>query len=201
MILIVQNGSINPCIPKYLRDSYEIKKSSETNFREIDLDKYSIVMILGGDQTLTNIYQYKYLLDVVEFIKKCFSVRKPLIGFCLGCQLIAYSLGCKIVSSGKLNVGYDVKILGYSNIFRCHTDYTIPNDKIKILEYFDGMPYLFIYNNHVCGIQCHPEITPECVSRYCNDNNACEYAINNIDSINSNNQKIIDILIEYVTKI
>lgn len=201
MILIVQNGSINPCLPKYLRCSYEIKKSSETDFKEINLSKYSIVMILGGDQSLTNIYRYKYLLNLVDFIKRCFSTRKPLIGFCLGCQLIAYSLGCKIVSSEKLNVGYDVTILGYSNIFRCHTDYIVPNEKIKVLENFDGMPYLFIYDNHVCGIQCHPEITPECVSDYCDDREACLYAIKNLYTIHSNNQKIIDILIKYVTNI
>lgn len=198
MILIIQNGRITPCIPKYLTEMYEVYKSSQTDFTKLDLDKYSLIIILGGDQTLTNIFEYKYLLNVVNFIHKCFENNKPILGFCLGCQLIGYAMGCKIVSSGKLNVGYDCDIMNYKNVFRCHIDYIIPNEKITVIEYFEQMPYLIKFRNNVYGVQCHPEITPECVKKYCHDVNACSYADTERDLIHQINQSIVDKLIGLV---
>ncbi len=198
MLLIVQNGLINPSIIRYLGDQYQIIKSYETNVSEIEVDKYSKVIILGGYQSVTRITEYPYLSNVVKLIEKCLNLKKPLLGICLGCQLIAYALGCEIVSSGKLNIGYDVKLLGYDNVFRSHIDYIIPNDKIVVEEYFDNMPYLFRYENYIYGIQCHPDITPEHVRLYTNHSKSIEYSINNTSKINNMNANIIKILINNI---
>lgn len=191
MLLIIQNGYITPYIYRYLDDDYEIVKSFDTDVSKIDMDKYSIVIILGGYQSVVDIEKYTYLLNVIELIKKCLHLKKPIFGICLGFQLIAYALGCEIKSSGKLNVGYDTSILGYDNIFRCHIDYIVPNDKIIVMEYFDGMPYLYKYQNKAYAIQCHPDIAPECVRKYSNDIESHKYALHNKDTINKNNSAII----------
>jgi len=191
MLLIVQNGLDIPCIPKYLDEEYEIIKSYEYNVSEIDLNKYTIVIILGGYQSVTSIHQYPYLYDVVKLINKCIETKKPLFGICLGCQLIAFSLGCQIKSSTKLNIGYDAKIMDYKNIFRSHIDYIIPNALINISDYFDTMPYLYTYQNYVYGIQCHPDVSPECVQRYCNNSQCKEYANQNKNKIDATNKAVM----------
>ncbi|AVL94602.1 putative glutamineamido transferase-like protein [Moumouvirus australiensis] len=191
MLLIIQNGYITPYIYRYLDEEYEIIKSFDTDVSKINIDKYSIIIILGGYQSVVNIEKYTYLSNVVELIKKCLVINKPIFGICLGFQLIAYALGCEIKSSGKLNVGYNTTILGYNNIFRCHIDYIVPNNKIKILEYFDDMPYLYHHENKAYGIQCHPDIAPECVRKYSNHPESHDYALKNKDSINKNNAAII----------
>ncbi|BCS82905.1 putative glutamine amidotransferase-like protein [Cotonvirus japonicus] len=191
MLLIIQNGYITPYIYRYLDEDYKIIKSYDVDVSKINLNDYSVVIILGGYQSVVDIDKYSYLINVTELIKKCLTDKKPLFGICLGFQLIAYTLGCEIKSSGKLNVGYDTKILGYENIFRCHIDYIIPNNKITILEYFDDMPYLYRHENHVYGIQCHPDIAPECVKKYSDNIESYNYAQANKDTINKNNAAII----------
>lgn len=194
MILIIQNGFIPPSITDYLDQPYEIIKSFESNTSKIDINKYSIIIILGGSQSVTNISYYPYLYNVIELIKKCISLNKKLIGICLGCQLIAHALGCEIRSTGKLNIGYNVELLGYKNIFRCHIDYIVPNENITVLEYFESMPYLFTHKN-IIGIQCHPDTTPISVQQYCNNMQCYTYAKNNKDIIEKQNKAMMDHLL------
>lgn len=198
MILIIQNGFIVPVISRYLRYPYDIIKSYEKNVTEIELKNYSLVIILGGHQSANDIILYPYLLNVTVLIQKCILQKKPLLGICLGGQLIAKTLGCEIKSCGKMNVGYDAKILGYDKIFRSHFDYIVPNKNITVLEYFDNMPYLYKHSDYIYGIQCHPDLTPECVQKYCNHGISSIYAANNKDIIDKYNGEIMDCLMKYL---
>lgn len=194
MILIIQNGTFATHITKYLDKEYgeyEIIKSFEHDVSTISLDKYSIIIILGGNQSVTKICRYPYLLKTVKLINKCLKINKPLVGICLGCQLIAYALGCEIKSSKTLNIGYDASLLGYSNVFRCHFDYVVPNKSIQVLEYMNEMPYLYKYDDNTYGIQCHPDITPECVENFSNNETCNRYARENKEKIDKTNQLII----------
>ena len=192
MLLLIQNGYFVPSITKYLKQEYLIIKSFETNVSDIDLDNYEIIIILGGNQTLTNIKAYPYLLNVVKMIRKCLVIDKALIGICLGAQLIAYAIGAKIATCQKNNIGYDVDILSYNNIFRYHRDYIVPTNLITIIEYFDSMPYLYKYGSKVCGIQCHPDIDPDYIQNYTTHASIIKYARENKDAINKKNLEIIN---------
>lgn len=196
MILIIQNGFVTPSIQMYLDEPYEIFKSYETDVANICLDNYSIIIILGGHQSITKINLYPYLKNVVKLIIKCIYKNKNLLGICLGCQLIAYAIGCEIKSTGKLNVGYDCEILNFKNVFRCHYDYIITNNRLNILEMFESMVYLFSYKNNIIGIQCHPDISPETAKNYCRTKICAEYTKNNTDLINKQNKEIINLLFQ-----
>lgn len=196
MMLIIQNGFIIPDISKYLTYPYNIIKSYEINVAEIDIEKYLLIIILGGHQSVNDIAIHPYLFNVINLVKKCLTLEKPILGFCLGGQLIAKALGCEIKSCGKNNIGYDAQLLGYNKIFRSHIDYIVPNDNITVLEYFDNMPYFYKYSHYVYGIQCHPDITPECVQKYCDHIVSQTYAKNNKDIINKYNNEIINYLIK-----
>jgi len=192
MILIIQNGHLATHISKYLDEECEVVKSFEQNVSIIELDKYSIVIILGGQQNIKDLDNCPELKNVELLIKKCIQFEKPVLGICLGCQLIAHVLGCEIKPSGKLNIGYDTKILGLDHIFRCHYDYVVPNESITVLDSFDSMTYAFIHNKLI-GIQCHPDIPPEQLIQY-------QYypyvlfnqiAIDKDSIINENNKKLL----------
>lgn len=200
MILIIQNGFVTPSITRYLFYDYHIVKSFENNVADMEIDKYSLIIILGGYQSLRQINNYPYLLNVVELIKKCIFQKKPIFGICLGCQLVAYALGCNIRSDGKLYIGYDTKIMNNQNVFRCHFDYIEPNDSIVVLEYFENMPYLYTHSDFIYGIQCHPDISPMDVYTYSGNIKANMFAIDNSDYINDTNKYIIDYIINKLLK-
>jgi len=189
MILVIQNGHYAISIDQYLDEEYIIVKSFETDVSNIDIDSYSIVIILGGHQSVSKLHLYKSLDGVINLIKKCIEVDKPLLGICLGCQLIAHALGCQIISSNKLNIGYDAKILGYDHIFRCHQDYVIPNDKIEVLAVCESMTYAFRYKK-VFGIQCHPDVDPEQINHLETNDVVRKYAAEQKEIINVNNRAL-----------
>jgi GMP synthase-like glutamine amidotransferase len=196
MILIIQNGFICPFITNYLDEEYRLVLSYQENVSLIDIDDYKLIIILGGHQSIINPNTCQYLENVITLIKICFNKNKPLLGICLGSQMIASALGCEIKSSGKLNIGYDTNLFGYQNVFRCHMDYIVPTEKIEILEEQDGMIYAYRYGNNVVGVQCHPDMTPEAVKRFSKCSNSIEYASKNYHNININNHAIIRKLLE-----
>lgn len=200
MLLIIQNGFIGSCIFRYLNEEYELVKSFEKDVSKIEIEKYSIVIILGGYQSITKINTYPYLINIIKMIKICIEIKKPIFGICLGCQLIAYALGCQIKSTEKLNIGYDTKIMGYENIFRSHIDYIIPNENIMVMEYFENMPYLYKYNDFIIGIQCHPDVAPECIQKYTTHELSIDYAKKNNKIINDLNSTIVKRIIKYLKK-
>lgn len=197
MILIIQNGWIETSIGKYLDEEYEIIKSHRTDVSKINLDKYSMVIILGGPQHVTHINEYPYLLKVIDLIKICINIKKPTLGICLGCQLVAYAVGCEVKNTGKLNIGYNTQILNFKNIFKSHYDHVIPCKSIDILDYFDSMVYFFKHNEYIYGIQCHPDIPPDKISKYTIDASINLYASENSENIDNANSE----LIEYILKI
>lgn len=198
MILIIQNGTHKPRLMQYISESTVLVKSYQQNVATMDISHFSKIIILGGTQSVIRISSYPYLANVVTMIKKCIEISKPVLGICLGCQLIAYALDCKIRSTGKLLVGYDVNVLGHEHVFRSHIDIIEPNDKIEIISKFEDIVYLFRYGSHIIGIQCHPDITPECIATYCIDEKSITYARKNVDLINSQNQEMMDYLLKSI---
>ena len=231
MILIIQNGYLDTAIHRYLDDEYRIVKSysqinrnkmdpikdesdiirsgsvsciANTEVDNIDLDEYDAVIILGGHQSVRNIEKYKSLQAVVRLIDKCYKENKPVLGICLGSQLIAHYSGCEIKKCDHIKVGYDVDItinnITYNNIFRAHHDCIVPNDNIQVLYSYENMPYL-IKNKCLIGIQCHPDIPPTEVNRFISIDNLRKRKNHSSMQVNLDNKSIMDWLIAQLKEI
>lgn len=189
MILIIQNGFIDPSITEYINEEYEIIQASKKDLSKIDLI-YSIIIILGGHQDLTKISLYPYLIDEVNLIRKCLNNSIPIFGICLGAQLLAYCVGCKIEKMDNIKKGYDVNVMDYTNLYRNHINYIIPNENIEVIEYFENIPYIIKINNSY-GIQFHVDISPDCIIKYTNHQPSIYYANQNKSLINKQNKDIL----------
>lgn len=198
MILIIQNGYTNTHIENYFHGECHKIKSYESDIKSIDVDKYEYIIILGGYQSILDLEKYSYLNDLVELIQKCKVKQKPLIGICLGCQLLAYALGCTIKRLAHFKSGYGYEILNYEPIFRYHEDYVIANEKIRILATVESMPYIF-QSEKMIGIQCHPDINPEYISEYTNDPSIINFATTHVAQIQENNKKLLDFLLHQIS--
>ena len=198
MILIIQNGNVTTHIYRYLDEESVVVKSFEIDVSLIDISLYTMVIILGGNQSICekdNIDEH--LKNVIKLINKCIESDKPLFGICLGCQLFAFVLGCKIRSTHKLNVGYDTKILNFKYILRCHTDHIIPNNLLEIEEYYDSMLYVFKYKK-IYGVQCHPDIPSDHVVNFLSDKEIIDIAKKNCDIIEKNNHELIKYILKEI---
>jgi GMP synthase-like glutamine amidotransferase len=190
MILIIKNGTFPTYIQRYLDEPSEIIESYTTDVSVLEIDGYSVIILLGSNQSIVDIHNNPPLQNVVSLVKKAMQIQKPVLGICLGCQIIAYALGCVIVPTGKVNIGYDCKVLGYENIFRCHRDKIVPNGKIEIIDETDGIIYTFCYQK-MFGIQCHPDIPPETVNYFCNNYFDRDFLYDNKKIINKKNKELI----------
>lgn len=198
MILIIQNGFLDTYIQKYLDDQSHVIRIT-SNLEIVDIDIYDLVIILGGHQSVSQMILYPELNKLVKFMKKCSDKKKPILGICLGCQVIAHIAGCKLYKNLYVYKGYDTMIHindeTYSNIFRHHSDYIVPNDKINVLSFFDDKPYVFTYENMI-GVQCHPDIPPDKLANFI-DISKIKKKLNMTDAyIDNENMRLITKLLE-----
>ncbi|MCC6678751.1 MAG: type 1 glutamine amidotransferase [Phycisphaerales bacterium] len=71
-----------------------------------DLDDVHGVVILGGPQNVTDIAGLAWMQQEAELIKKATAAGVPVIGICLGAQLIAHALGGQVAPREKPSIGF-----------------------------------------------------------------------------------------------
>ncbi len=70
------------------------------------LDDVDSLIILGGAMNVYEYRAYPWLRDEKRFIEKFIETGKPLLGICLGAQLIADVLGAKVYQNAELEIGW-----------------------------------------------------------------------------------------------
>ena len=157
MYLAIQNGNQKPTINDYLN----VKIIKENILQENLLD-YKGLIILGGNISLLNPIS-KHLQDCIKLTEMALSMNIPVIGICLGSQILAKVLGCELK---RIGLKMDTNLIWNSrNYFRCHHDKVILNSKIELLLEQENIPYLWKYKN-CWGIQFHPDMNQESIEKY-----------------------------------
>jgi len=72
----------------------------------LDLDEVDGLVLLGGPANVTDIDKHAWMQREVELIKAAHAAELPVIGICLGAQLIAHALGGKVQPREKPAVGF-----------------------------------------------------------------------------------------------
>jgi GMP synthase (glutamine-hydrolysing) len=134
------------------------------------------IIITGSPTMITE--NPEWLQPVSEWLLECFTKKIPTLGICFGHQLIALTLGGKIKFHSRGTEIGTVKINLTTGALKDPLFYNIP-DQIKahvvhsqsiatlpaeaeILAYNDFEPHhSFVINNHIWGLQFHPEFDEE----------------------------------------
>ena len=142
-----------------------------------NLNEFDAMLCMGGPMDTFMEQEHPWLVPEKKAIGEyVLNLKKPFLGFCLGCQLLGEVLGGRVVSSEPPEIGVlDINIIDDAKqdpVFNF-----LPNSikalqwhsyEVQGLETIDGVEVIgsspstkyqiFGYNNHAYGIQFHIEI-------------------------------------------
>ena len=177
-VLIVQNTRIEHSgyLGKLLNDDgFEITTVNAKREQLPDED-FSVVVILGASESAND--DLAYLHAEQKLIKRCVEDEIPVLGICLGSQLIAKTLGSKVYAGPKKEIGFydDLRICGdsefFSNFknpftaFHWHGDtFDLPIGATRLASSGDYANQAFRYRSAI-GLQFHLEVDEVLVSQW-----------------------------------
>ena len=189
-IIILQHIKIED--PGFIKDLM-IKDGVELTTIELDegekipkdLSKYDAMFCMGGPMDTWMEKEYPWLIEEKEKIKEfVVDLKKPYLGFCLGCQLLGEVLGGKVVKSnnpeiGMLNINFSKnknndllfeKFPEKITSLQWHS-YEVQglddNEDISLIASSPETKYqIFKYKNHAYGIQFHIEVKKTTVGEW-----------------------------------
>ena len=180
--LILQHIKIED--PGYIKDLM-IKDGANLTTIELDegekiptdLSKFDAMLCMGGPMDTWMEKEHPWLIEEKKRIKEyVIDLKKPYLGFCLGCQLLGEVVGGKVVKSNNPEIGMfnmnfsknkDTDIL-FSKFpekltsLQWHS-YEVQNfENTKIITLLASSPetknQIFKYQSHAYGIQFHIEV-------------------------------------------
>lgn len=163
--------------------AYEYVNSYENEKSSISIRDYRGLVILGGPMNVYETDRYPFLETEDRIIKKAVEKNMPVLGICLGSQLIAKALGVKVRKNKEKEIGwYSLKtsegakadnLFRHFNaeevVFQWHGDtFDIPKGAVHLAESPLCSNQAFRYGSNVYGLQFHIEVTPQMVSEWLN---------------------------------
>ena len=142
-----------------------------------NLDKFDAMFCMGGPMDTWMEKKYPWLLDEKRKIKNfVVDLKKPFLGFCLGCQLLGEVVGGKVIKSDPAEIG--IMNVNFLRDKQNDTLFSTFPEKIKALQWHSyevkGLEnnkditllasspttkyQIFKYQNHAYGIQFHIEV-------------------------------------------
>jgi len=161
------------------------------------LNGYSGVCLMGGPMSAND--DLPWIPPMLALIRKAVASDTPVIGHCLGGQLMAKALGGSVGANPVKEIGWgEVRItdadaarpwLGDAHepmlAFHWHGEtFTLPPGAKRILESAWCVNQAYVLNDRHIGMQCHVEMTPELIASWC-EHGADEIAASNSPGVQS----------------
>lgn len=210
MILIIKHIEIEGpgSIEKFfLNTALNIKT---VDFKIIDLSKkealpdnlegVEAIISLGGPMNVYEEDKYPFLKDEDRLLKKAIKEEVPVLGICLGAQLLAKACGAKVKKADSKEVGWHKVSFTDSGrrdplfenlprelpVFQWHEDtFEIPKDGVHLAKSAACQNQAFRFGGAAYGLQFHIEVTPDMIESWVN-----EYVKNSDRDIESKNMLI-----------
>ncbi|MCE5310991.1 MAG: gamma-glutamyl-gamma-aminobutyrate hydrolase family protein [Acidobacteriales bacterium] len=141
--------------------------------RRVDLDSASGLVFMGGPMSVND--DLPYLRKEVTIIREAEGRGLPILGVCLGAQLIAKAFGASVYRNEVKEIGWypvywtaeaaeDSLLAGLpspATVFHWHGEtFDLPSDAIPLAYSDSCRNQAFRYGDCIYGLQFHLEVTP-----------------------------------------
>ena len=146
-----------------------------------DPTTYGALLVFGGFQHANDDERYPYFVQEKQALRKAVEQDIPLLGICLGGQLLAHVLEgsvkrhilteigftqVQLTEEGKTDPLYE-GLPGYQEVFQWHEDtFDIPPGAVLLATNTTTENQAFRYGRCVYGLQYHIEPTPEMLNTW-----------------------------------
>ena len=121
-------------------------------------------VLLGGPMSALDESEYPFLAKEKQFCREMFAANKPLLGICLGAQILANAFFAPIRQNPEKEIGWFPVVFenGFSiNVFHWHWEtFDIPEYAMP-LAYSEGCRNQAFKIGRMMGLQFHLETTEE----------------------------------------
>ena len=165
------------------------------------IEAVDLLVIMGGAMSVNDEIPYPWLVAEKQWIREFIALKKPVIGLCLGGQLIANALGAPVTRNPVKEIGWwpIERVTLPEASLQSSQDSAHPKDIWSIPEHFLALSWhgdtfalpegavllarskacahqIFQSGTTVIGFQCHPESTPHGLQTFLDDEGYQELA-------------------------
>jgi GMP synthase-like glutamine amidotransferase len=164
-------GSIAPWLDEA---GYQVTRTGFFGPAELpDPSSIDFLIVLGGPMSVNDEDRFPWLIAEKQFIRKTIHAGKPVLGICLGAQLIACALGAGVYRNPVKEIGWfpvqgiasdDPSVFQFPesiDVFHWHGEtFDLPEGAVQLAKSEACLNQAFGFGNSVIGLQFHLETTP-----------------------------------------
>jgi GMP synthase-like glutamine amidotransferase len=144
------------------------------------LNGFSGICLMGGPMSVND--DLPWIARELSLIRQAVDQDYPVIGHCLGGQLMSKALGGVVSANPAKEIGWGELRIADAEVasawlgglsppllaFHWHGEtFSIPPGAVRILDSALCENQAFILNDRHIGMQCHVEMTPELIATWC----------------------------------
>ncbi|MHB8173164.1 MAG: glutamine amidotransferase, partial [Nitrospirota bacterium] len=144
-----------------------------TELKSIDALSPDLLVGLGGPVSVYESDLYPFINDELDLFRRRIAAKKPIIGICLGAQMLAHALGAKVYPGKTKEIGWKplelteagknspVSHLAAANTSMLHwhgDTFDLPPGATLLASTDITKNQIYSYENFLLAFQCHPEL-------------------------------------------
>jgi GMP synthase (glutamine-hydrolysing) len=165
-----------------------------SNLSALDAAKPDLLALLGGPIGVYDDAEYPFVRDEIRLAERRMKQDLPILGICLGAQMMARALGSRVYPGPRKEIGWKPLVITEAgmkspvrhlapertSMFHWHGDtFDLPRDATLLASTDACENQIFSWGRHALAFQCHPELMGARIERWL-VGHACELGVNGI---------------------